>query len=88
MGATNSTKVPSTSGKPNPKIPNNICVDFFEKTNLEIKGLSVFIYGKFLKRMGCEIVNAGEDWDVEYLKKIKLSYKPHLIKKSYLLEKV
>jgi len=67
---------------------NNICVDFFEKTNLEIKGLPVYIYGEFLKRMGCEIVNAGEDWDIGYLKKIKLSYKPHLIKKSYTLEKI
>ena len=64
-----------------------ICTDFFEKTNLDIKGLSVFIYGEFLKRMNCEIVNAGEDWGVEYLKKIKMSYHPLQIRKSYMLQK-
>tara|TARA_Y100000031_G_C8006404_1_gene286028 strand:- start:439 stop:633 length:195 start_codon:yes stop_codon:yes gene_type:complete len=62
---------------------------FFGKTNLDIKGLSQFIYGEFLKRFfsDCELVNDGEDWDVNYLEKTKLSYKPYLIKKSYFLEK-
>lgn len=64
-----------------------ICSIFFEKTNLEIKGLSVFIFGKLLKIFDCEYVNAGEDWDVDYLKNIKLSYHPKLIKKSYILRK-
>lgn len=64
-----------------------ICTDFFEKTNLRIKGLSVFIYGELMKLFDCEYVNAGEDWDVKYLERIKRSYRPHLIKKSYSLVK-
>ena len=64
-----------------------IFTDFFEKTNLDIKGLSVFIYGELLKLIDCEYVNAGEDWGVDYLKAIKLSYNPLMIRKSYTLEK-
>lgn len=66
----------------------DMCTDFFEKTNLNIKGLSVFIYGELLKLFNCELVNAGEDWDVDYLKKIKLSYHPIMVKKSYTVEKI
>jgi hypothetical protein len=60
---------------------------FFEKTNLDVKGLSVYVYSEFLKRMDCKVVNAGEDWGVEYLKKIKMSYHPSQIRKSYMLQK-
>ena len=65
----------------------NMCTDFFEKTNLDIKGLSVFIYGELLNLFEGEFVNAGEDWGVDYLKAIKLSYHPIMIRKSYMLEK-
>ena len=65
----------------------DICTDFFEKTNLEVKGLSVFIYGELLKLVDCKYVNAGEDWGVDYLKAIKMSYHPVMIRKSYTLEK-
>ncbi|MBL7055403.1 DUF2156 domain-containing protein [Candidatus Woesearchaeota archaeon] len=65
-----------------------MCTCFFEKTNLDIKGLSVFIYGEFLKLFDCELVNAGEDWGIEYLKQIKMSYHPDMIKKGYSLKKI
>lgn len=65
------------------------CTMFFGKTSLEIKGLSQFIYGEFLKRnfSDAELVNDGEDWDVGYLEHGKLSYNPDIIKKSYMLVK-
>ncbi len=64
-----------------------ICTMFFGKSSLEIKGLSQFIYGEFLKRnfSDAELVNDGEDWDVGYLEHGKLSYKPETIRKSYML---
>ncbi len=64
-----------------------ICTMFFGKSNLEIKGLSQFIYGEFLKRnfSGTELVNDGEDWGVGYLEHGKLSYNPEIIKKSHML---
>ena len=67
-----------------------ICTLFFGKSNLEIKGLSQFIYGEFLNRFfgNCKLVNDGEDWDVKYLEHSKMSYNPHMTKKSYMLEKV
>ncbi len=68
---------------------NRICTMFFGKSNLEIKGLSQFIYGEFLKRnfSDAELVNDGEDWDVGYLELGKLSYNPERIRKSYTLVK-
>jgi uncharacterized protein len=64
-----------------------ICSDFFEKTNLKIKGLSVFIFGELLKLFECGYVNAGEDWDVKYLEDSKMSYRPFMVKNSYMVEK-
>lgn len=66
-----------------------MCTMFFGKTNLEMKGLSQFIYGEFLKRnfSDAELVNDGEDWNVGYLEHGKLSYNPEIIKKSYMLVK-
>jgi len=67
------------------KTNNHIVTDFFEKTNSKIKGLSVFIFSEFMKLFDTEYVNAGEDWDVEYLKTIKMSYHPCILKKSYMV---
>ena len=66
-----------------------ICTMFFGKTNLQVKGLSQFIYGEFLKRFfsNCELVNDMEDWDVSYLRHSKFSYKPLMVKKSHKLVK-
>ena len=66
-----------------------ICTMFFGKTNLEIKGLSQFIYGEFLSRFfsECELVNDMEDWGVSSLEHSKLSFNPEMIKKSYMLVK-
>ena len=64
-----------------------MCTLFFGKTNLEIKGLSQFIYSEFLKInfAECELVNDGESWGVDYLEHSKGSYKPLMTKKSYML---
>ncbi len=61
---------------------------FFEKTNVAIRGLSVFIYCEFAKKCDTEFINAGEDWDVDYLKDIKQDYLPCMVRKSYKLEKI
>lgn len=65
----------------------NTCTMLFGKTNLEIKGLSQFIYGELLQRFfsGCEFVNDGEDWGVDYLKDAKMSYNPYHINHGYTL---
>ncbi len=69
------------------KMNEKICKMFFGKTNLEIKGLSQFIFSEFLKRYfaGTDFVNDGEDWGVIYLERSKLSYMPAIIKKGYKL---
>ena len=64
---------------------NDVFTVFFEKTNPMIRGLSVFIFSEFAKQSGCKLINAGEDWDVGYLKESKMSYHPHIIHKSYSL---
>ncbi|MFH1181376.1 MAG: phosphatidylglycerol lysyltransferase domain-containing protein [Candidatus Woesearchaeota archaeon] len=64
-----------------------MCSIFVEKTNLFVKGLAPFIFAEFVKQCwdGCALVNAGEDWGVEYLKVAKLSYHPEIIHKFYSL---
>ena len=59
---------------------------FFEKTNPHMRGLSAFIFSEMAgKFAGTEYINAGEDWDVEYIKSSKLSYHPVFLNKSYTL---
>lgn len=60
-----------------------------EKTNLEIAGLPQYIYSEFIKNhwKGYKYVNAGEDWDVDYLKETKKRYKPVKELKSYMVVK-
>ncbi|MCP3686602.1 MAG: DUF2156 domain-containing protein [bacterium] len=67
------------------KVVDNMGSVFIEKTNLSFNGLSAFIFTEFARKCfgDCEFINAGEDWDVEYLKKIKMSYHPEMLHKSY-----
>lgn len=69
------------------KTNENTCTMFFGKTNLEIKGLSQFIYGELLRIAfsGCEFVNDGEDWGVGYLRNSKMSYNPDYVNRGYTL---
>ena len=69
------------------KTNDNTCTMFFGKTNLEIKGLSQFIYGELLRRFfsGCQFVNDGEDWGVGYLRDAKMSYNPDYVNHGYTL---
>lgn len=64
------------------------CTMFFGKTNLQIKGLSQFIFSEFLSRFFQETkyVNDGEDWGVASLEKSKMSYDP-MVRNSYMLVK-
>ncbi|MBN2454550.1 DUF2156 domain-containing protein [Candidatus Woesearchaeota archaeon] len=69
------------------RINENMCSIFVEKTNLSIKGLPPFIFTEFVKKCwsSCELINAGEDWDVEYLKVSKMSYRPAIIHRFHTL---
>jgi uncharacterized protein len=69
------------------KVNSRMCSIWVEKTNLFIKGIAPYIFTEFIRQCfsDCELVNAGEDWDVEYLRVTKLSYHPAIIHKFYSL---
>jgi hypothetical protein len=69
------------------KVTEKVCSIWVEKTNLFIKGLAPYIFTEFVKQCfsDCELVNAGEDWGVEYLKVTKMSYHPAILHKFYSL---
>jgi uncharacterized protein len=59
----------------------------FEKTNLEMRGASAFIFAELAK--SCieqyKEINAGEDWEVEYLRQSKQLWKPRRTHASFIL---
>jgi hypothetical protein len=57
----------------------------FEKTNLSIDGLSIFVFSKLgeMLKNDFQLINAGEDWGVPYLKDSKLRWHPSRVQKSY-----
>ncbi len=62
----------------------------FEKTDLSKPGISVYIFselGKFLMD-NYRYINAGEDWNVDYLKEAKLRWKPVLINRIYSIKRI
>ncbi|MBI2141080.1 DUF2156 domain-containing protein [Candidatus Woesearchaeota archaeon] len=69
----------------------NMCSNIIEKTNPAINGASQFIFREFSgywsRLSGCEFLNAQDDFGVDYLKRVKLSYHPAKLLKSYCLEK-
>ncbi|MEK6854108.1 MAG: phosphatidylglycerol lysyltransferase domain-containing protein [Nanoarchaeota archaeon] len=73
------------------KLVQNMCSNIIEKTNRAINGASQFIFREFSSYWSrlsrCEFLNAQDDFGVDYLKKVKLSYHPVKLLKSYYLEK-
>jgi len=61
------------------------CV-FYEVTDLEVKGLSQFIFQKFCAELkGYRYINVMDDSGLENLKKVKLSYHPAKIIPNYII---
>jgi hypothetical protein len=59
-----------------------------EKTNPALNGASAFIFREFAKHWSeYRFVNAQDDFGVDYLKSVKLSYHPVRLLKGYCLEK-
>lgn len=70
------------------ELNSNMCSNIIEKTNLEFKGTSAFIFREFAKLYAShEFLNAQDDFGIEYLKNVKLSYHPVRLLKSYVLKK-
>ncbi|HOX54095.1 MAG: phosphatidylglycerol lysyltransferase domain-containing protein [Candidatus Omnitrophica bacterium] len=62
---------------------DTFCV-LFEVTDLEIKGLSQFIFREFVRGFdGFSFINVMDDSGLENLKKVKSSYKPIRLESSY-----
>jgi hypothetical protein len=59
----------------------------FEKTNLNMRGASAFIFSEFARSCLGKYseINAGEDWGVEYLAESKRLWKPSRTEPTYLL---
>ncbi|MBI4439152.1 DUF2156 domain-containing protein [Candidatus Woesearchaeota archaeon] len=66
-------------------LTREMCSIIVEKTNLNIKGLSEYIYREFVRSFwsGCRYVNAQEDMGVDYLRAAKESYHPVMLLKSF-----
>ncbi len=73
------------------QLVQNMCSNIIEKTNPAVNGASQFIFREFSsywsRLSGCEFLNAQDDFGVDYLKRVKLSYHPVKLLKSYCLEK-
>ena len=59
----------------------------FEKTDLSYDGLSVFVFSELAEMLKNKynLINAGEDWGIPYLKVAKLKWQPIQIQNSYQL---
>ena len=67
---------------------DEMCSNIMEKTNNVFRGASEFIFREFARYWSSyQYLNAQDDFRVEYLKRIKLSYHPVKLLKSYYLEK-
>jgi hypothetical protein len=60
----------------------------FEKTDLSLPDASTYVFSELGKKLmpNYKFINAGEDWNVDYLKEAKLKWKPSAIKSSYSLK--
>ncbi|MBI2580883.1 DUF2156 domain-containing protein [Candidatus Woesearchaeota archaeon] len=66
----------------------NMCSNIIEKTKPALNGASEFIFREFARYWSSyELLNAQDDFGVDYLKRVKLSYHPARLLKSYCLEK-
>ncbi|MBI2144394.1 DUF2156 domain-containing protein [Candidatus Woesearchaeota archaeon] len=66
----------------------SMCSNIIEKTNPALNGASEFIFREFARHLSSyEFLNAQDDFNVDYLKRVKLSYHPVKLLTSYCLEK-
>lgn len=67
---------------------DTFCI-LFETVALEVKGLSQFIFKEFCRNLnGFKFVNAGDDSGFMNLKRVKLSYKPVKLLKSFIAQRL
>ena len=65
-----------------------MCSNIIEKTNPMLNGSAEFIFREFARQWSSfRFINAQDDFGVDYLKRVKLSYNPVMLLKSYCLEK-
>ena len=69
-------------------LAQGMCSNIVEKTSPAINGAAQFIFREFARRWSShEFLNAQDDFGVDYLKRVKLSYHPIKLITSYCLEK-
>lgn len=69
-------------------LTDGMCSNIVEKTLPSVKGAAQFIFREFARSWpSYEFLNAQDDFGVDYLKRVKLSYNPIMLLKSYCLEK-
>ena len=70
------------------RLADGMCSNIVEKTNPAVNGAAQFIFREFARFWSsCEFLNAQDDFGVDYLKRVKLSYHPVKLITSYCLEK-
>ncbi|MBI2549871.1 DUF2156 domain-containing protein [Candidatus Woesearchaeota archaeon] len=70
------------------RLADGMCSNIVEKTLPTVNGAAQFIYREFARFWsGYEFLNAQDDFGVDYLKRVKLSYHPARLVASYCLEK-
>lgn len=69
-------------------LADGVCSNIVEKTLPSVNGAAQFIFREFARSWpSCEFLNAQDDFGVDYLKRVKLSYRPAKLIASYCLEK-
>lgn len=69
-------------------LADGVCSNIVEKTNPAINGAAQYIFREFARFWSLyEFLNAQDDFGVDYLKRVKLSYHPVKLIASYSLEK-
>ncbi len=70
-------------------LADGMCSNIVEKTNPAVNGAAQFIFREFARlwQPQHEFLNAQDDFGVDYLKRVKLSYHPTRLITSYALEK-
>ncbi len=69
-------------------LSDGMCSNIVEKTNPAVNGSAQFIFREFSNSWpGYEFLNAQDDFGVDYLKRVKLSYHPVKLITSYCLQK-
>ena len=69
-------------------LADGMCSNIVEKTNPAVNGAAQYIFREFARFWSShEFLNAQDDFGVDYLKRVKLSYHPTRLIASYSLEK-